>query len=75
MSKYKVLPRCSFTEWQYQIWPIDDWSRKILINYCIIQNMRFTEVLTTMGTNALQFTPEDYYKCVNFINNYSFSSD
>lgn len=71
MNNSFIKPQASYTEWLSQIWPVDTYSREIIIKYCLDKQIRFTEVFTTMGTATLQFSAEDYYKVKDFVNRYS----
>lgn len=75
MTQFKIKPCASFTEVESKIWPIDDFSRKIIIKYCHDSGIKFTEIFTSMGTTTLQFSSQDYYIVKSFMDRYSFSPD
>jgi hypothetical protein len=51
-----------------EIWPIDEWSRKIIIDTVSNQKIEFTLNQTTMGTPALRMNNiEDYEKALSTI--------
>jgi len=74
-NNFFVKPNASFTEVLSQIWPIDQFSRNSILMFCNNNNIRFTEVQTTMGTTSFQFSAEDYFKVKNFLDRYSSNSD
>lgn len=72
MSKfYASRPQASYNKTLFQLFPLDNWSRKIIKNYCTENTITFTELPTTMGENTLEFSEENYKQVKDFIDNYS----
>lgn len=58
-------------EAQFEIWPIDDWSRKLCIQILTKHHIGFQYVSTTMGTMAFRFyNIEDYKLALMLFNEY-----
>ena len=62
-----MRPQYSVNDYLYEIWPYDSWSRKLIQDYANDLSLIWTEVPTTMGTNALKFEPVDYKNLISFL--------
>lgn len=61
-------PQCAVNPSLMEIWPIDEWSRKIIIEAISSQGITYSLNQTTMGTPALKMnTTEDYEQALSII--------
>ena len=62
-----MRPQYSPNPYLCEIWPYDPWSRGRITELASILGLNWTEVPTTMGTNALKFEPIDYKNLISFL--------
>ncbi len=51
----KVRPQYTITPILMEIWPLDKWSRKLILDCLEKNNIKINLVLTTMGEPAIKF--------------------
>lgn len=63
----KVRPQYTINPIMMEIWPLDGWSRKIIIDALVENEIRYTFVFTTMGEPALKFLDSKDYESAYMI--------
>ena len=55
-----MRPQYTINDYLYEIWPLDGWSRKVILNLIESHNVVYTEEFTTMGTTSFRFDKTTY---------------
>ena len=55
-------------DYLFEIWPLDGWSRKIILREVEKLNIPYSDQFTTMGTSSLQFSQEHYITIKQHLN-------
>jgi hypothetical protein len=55
-----MRPQYTVNDYLFEIWPLDTWSRKVILNELDSIGLEYTEQFTTMGTTSLQLSEADY---------------
>jgi len=55
-----MRPQYTTNDYLFEIWPLDGWSRKVILHELESLGLVYTEQFTTMGTTSYQFKELDY---------------
>lgn len=47
-------------DYLFEVWPLDGWSRKVILQEVQFLGLEYIEQFTTMGTTSFQFKESDY---------------
>lgn len=56
-----MKPIYAFNDYLFEIWPLDQYARKHLVELCELDNYLYEVVPTTMGTDAFRYTRNLYF--------------
>lgn len=57
-----MKPVYAFNDYLCEIWPLDQYARKHLLEYCEYNSIVFSLEFTTMGSNSYRFESDLYHK-------------
>lgn len=64
----RVRPQYTITPLLMEVWPVDNWSRKLICECLEKNSIRFEYAYTTMGAPAIKFlSHKDYELAYNLI--------
>ncbi|NDG29730.1 hypothetical protein EB118_06510 [bacterium] len=68
----KTRPQYTIESISAQIWPLDAWSREIIIRTLKEDNLPYDDTIpTTMGTSAIRLrSNKDYQRVIKLLENY-----
>ena len=71
MNKLKYTkPNYTINETLFEIWPMDEYSRKKILSLIESMNLTYTEFPTTMTTSGIYFGRDDFYQIKKALLNY-----
>jgi len=56
-----MKPIYAFNDYLYEIWPLDQYARKHLVELCETHNYLYEAIPTTMGTDAYRYQKDLYF--------------